>query len=336
MDCRLHRSRRQLSWPFDGPRGARPERLDLEQKSPRVLHGGTRVFLTMREVTSPFLAHFLRTTATIVRSTCKTVACLGVGALIICATPLTSATERWVVEPADEYRISITRSDGHRGWLISCGSYAGPAWYGKGVYYFVESPDFAKRDINLFTDGAGIGKWVLAMLNQAELPRPFDAADVWRPPLANFTQVWRKAEDEDVCASAAAAHEALAGKSGQNSVDADTREGLVGLPARLHEANFASGSGLEGLSVGDFLHILASDESNECRSWRPQVEVADGASVSYSVECQYPAETYVMFQISCCELGKARLDAYGEESAEPLSTGTVARLIGQELLAPEP
>ena len=148
---------------------------------------------------------------------------------------------RWVTRGQDEYRVVFTDRERGRGWILSCGSYAGPPAFGAGVFYLVDGfrdelfaegvtldtrDAITRRRDKLLAEGANpsqrplerdfdvgdwhavaiqnndpqvTGAWVYAMLHGSQLPEPFDGEGIWRAPLENFAEEWRKAEGDEVC-----------------------------------------------------------------------------------------------------------------------------------------
>lgn len=142
---------------------------------------------------------------------------------MIAAAGVQEINAGWSTNNEAEYRLIFVSAEDGRGWMLSCGSYAGPPVYGAGVYYFVRgvgrfresTAEVQERmvwdpkwpDVALYeTEDSVTGEWVYAMMNGIALPKPFDAANIWRAPLANFAEVWREAERDPVCAARSQAY----------------------------------------------------------------------------------------------------------------------------------
>lgn len=139
---------------------------------------------------------------------------LSVNSLLACAAvagvQAQHGDRRWIVDGQDEYTITFVSHEDGYAWMLSCGTYAGPPLYGPGIHYIERPASERARGVwdpnfSMFSDdpptssrdASVTGKWVYAVLHRGELPEPFENIAV--PPLANFGEVWRETESEEVC-----------------------------------------------------------------------------------------------------------------------------------------
>lgn len=113
----------------------------------------------------------------------------------------------------EEYYVYFAEANGN-GWMLSCGTWVGPAVMGAGLHRFVGESPVTKPGVThwgyLDVSSVGsrvIGEWLYGMLHGSALPSPFN--ELTRPALANFEEAWRVLAHNQVCTSWVQAYRAI-------------------------------------------------------------------------------------------------------------------------------